>query len=78
LAGSIPIFKKIQNGIILAKKTKVNGLQPGFARSTRRVGRVTPGHDFFYFFINSTQFQPQIDRIPGQAGFQNNDFSPVE
>jgi len=23
-------FKKIQNGVILVKKTKVNGLQPGF------------------------------------------------
>jgi hypothetical protein len=23
-------FKKIQNGVVLVKKTKVNGLQPGF------------------------------------------------
>ena len=30
-ARSIPIFKKIQNGVVLVKKkTKVNGLQPGF------------------------------------------------
>jgi len=41
-AGSISILKKIQNGVFLVKKkTKVNGLQPGFlsgfAGSTRRV-----------------------------------------
>jgi len=43
LAGSIPILKKIQNGVVLGKKkTKVNGLQPGFAGSTRSPGQ--PGH----------------------------------
>jgi hypothetical protein len=62
-------FKKIQNGVFLVKKkqkkTKVNGLQPGFwpgfAGSTRWVGQVTPGHDFSYFFINLARFQPRVD-----------------
>jgi hypothetical protein len=33
VTGSISILKKIQNGVVLVKKqkkTKVNGLQPGF------------------------------------------------
>jgi hypothetical protein len=30
LTGSILIFKKIQNGVVLVKKKKLNGLQPGF------------------------------------------------
>jgi hypothetical protein len=30
LAGSISILKKIQNGVVLVKKTKVKGLQSGF------------------------------------------------
>jgi len=41
-------------------------LQPGFAGSTRRVGRVTPGHGLSYFFINPTQFQPRVDS-PGRV-----------
>jgi len=56
-------FKKIQNYVVLIKKTKVNGLQSSFARSTRRVGRITPGHDFFYFFINSVWFQSRVDPL---------------
>jgi hypothetical protein len=48
------------------KKTKVNGLQPGFAWSTRRVGRVTPSHDFFYFFFNPARFQPRAGRVSGR------------
>jgi len=66
-------FKTVQNSIVLVKKkknkTKVNRLQsgfwPGFSRSTHRIGRVTPGHDFLYFFINLARFQLWISRIPG-------------
>jgi hypothetical protein len=70
-ARSISILKKIQNGVILVKKnktkkTKVNGLQPGFAGSTRRVDRVKPGHDFSYFFFNPARFQPRVGRVPSQ------------
>jgi hypothetical protein len=62
------IFLKNQNDIILVKKTKVNGLQPGrrvnppgrnwVAGSTRR-GQ--PGFFFSCFFFNPTWFQLQID-----------------
>jgi hypothetical protein len=37
---------------------------------------VTPGHNFSYFFINPTRFQPQVGRVsgrpvgPGRAGFK--------
>jgi hypothetical protein len=48
------------------KKTKVNGLQPGFAGSTRRVDWVKPGHDFSYFFFNPARFQPRVGRVPSQ------------
>jgi hypothetical protein len=64
-AGSIFIFKKIQNGVVLVKKKKSTGFLPGFAGSTCRVGRVTPGHDFFYFFINPVRFQFRIGWVPG-------------
>jgi hypothetical protein len=66
LTGSISIFKKIQNDVILIKK--VNGLQPSFAGSPGQplVGRVTPSHDFSYFFINPAWFQFQVDR-PGRV-----------
>jgi len=47
-------------------KTKVNGLQPGFAGSTRRVGRVTSGHGLSYFLINPARFQPRVGPVPGQ------------
>jgi hypothetical protein len=72
VAGSIPILKKIQNDVVLVKKTKVNRLQPGFCRviwvtgSTRWVGQVTPGHDFSYFFINPARFQPRVSWVPGR------------
>jgi len=71
VTGSIPILKKIQNGVVLVKKQKSTGRnrvllgQPG-----RRVGWVTPGHDFFYFFINPARFQPRVD-LSGWAGSQN-------
>jgi len=60
LAESISILKKIQNGIVLVKKKKQKSTdcyrvllgQPG-----RQVGRVTPSHDFSYFFH-------QLDPIP--------------
>jgi hypothetical protein len=61
-SGSIPIFLKNQNDIVLVKK-KINGLQPDFVGSTRQVSRVTPGHDFFYFFFNPAWFQPRVDRV---------------
>jgi len=62
---SIPILKKIQNGVVLVKK-KSQRVATGFFRA----GRVTPGHDFSYFFINPARFQPRVD-LPGRAGFQN-------
>jgi len=44
--------------------------QPG-----RRVGRVTPGHGLFYFFINPARFQSQTGRVAdwpaGSGWFQN-------
>jgi hypothetical protein len=64
-AESIPILKKIQNGVVLVKKKQ---------KSTRRVNRVTPGHGLCYFFINSARFQPRVDP-PGRAGFQNTGLS---
>ena len=55
------ILKKIQNGVVLVKKkTKVNGLQPGFDGSTE-----SPGPDFFYFFISPAWFQSRVGRISG-------------
>jgi len=51
-----------QNDVILVKKHKSTGLQPGFDRvlpgqpglagSTRRISRVTPGFSFTRFFFN--------------------------
>jgi hypothetical protein len=50
-ARSIPIFKKIQNGVVLVKKTNVNGLQPGFLPD-QPGRRIISDHSLFYFFIN--------------------------
>jgi len=61
-------FKKIQNGVVLVqkeKKTKVNGLQPGFDRIfpgqpgcwvNPLVIQVIPGHDLSFFY--------QLSQIP--------------
>jgi hypothetical protein len=68
--GSISILKKSKQRRFSKKKTKVNGLQPGFAGSTRRVSQVTPDHDFSYFFFNLTWFQQRIDP-PDRTGFRN-------
>jgi hypothetical protein len=46
--GSIPIFKKIQNGVVLVKKNQL--VATGFLTGFFRVNWVTPGHDFSYFF----------------------------
>ena len=56
-------FKKIQNGVVLVKiKTKVNGLQPGFAGSTGSA-ETTPNHDFFYFSSTRLNFNPESIRL---------------
>jgi hypothetical protein len=52
--------KKLKRHCFSKKKTKINGLQPDFVGSTRRV---TPGHDFFYFFFNPAWFQPRVGRV---------------
>ena len=49
------------------KKQKSTDFLLGFAGSTCRVGRVTPGHDFFYFFINPVWFQSRIGWISGRS-----------
>jgi hypothetical protein len=48
------------------KKQKSTGFLPGFAGSTWRGGRVTSGHDFFFFFINPVRFQSWIGWVPGR------------
>jgi hypothetical protein len=53
-----PYFKKISKRHYFSKK-KNQQIATGFCRVTgltRRVSRVTPGYDFFYFFFNSVQF----------------------
>jgi hypothetical protein len=66
-------LKKIQNGVVLEKKQKSTGCN----RVTRSTCRVTPGHDFFYFFINPARFQPRVASRPAGPGrFQNYDFTP--
>jgi hypothetical protein len=69
LPGSISIFFKNQNDIILVlkKKQKSTGCNRVFDQvlSGHQVNQVTPGFDFPYFFLNQTQFQPQIGRVPG-------------
>jgi hypothetical protein len=67
-AGSISIFKKIQNGVVLVKKSQriATGFLTGFCwvnrvtGSTRRVSWVTPGYGLYNFFINLTRFQPRV------------------
>ena len=54
-------FFKNQNDVVLVKKTKVNGLQPGIAG--------LPGQPSFflpYFFFNSARFQPRVGRVTGR------------
>jgi hypothetical protein len=60
-------LKKIQNGVVLEKKQKLTGCNR-VTRSTCRVGQVTPGHDFFYFFINPARFQPRVPSRPAGPG----------
>jgi hypothetical protein len=67
-AGSIYILKKIQNGVVLVKKQKkkstgCNRVLPG--HWVNLPGR--PGHDFFYFFINSVRFHLLVSRVPGRS-----------
>jgi hypothetical protein len=59
-AGSILIFKKIQNDIVLIKKKqKSTGCNRVFDRVLPGHRVNPPGHDFFYFFINPAWFQPE-------------------
>jgi len=62
-----PYLKKIQNNIVLVKKQKSTGCNR--VLQGHRVGRVTLGHDFSYFFINPARFQPQVDHRAG-PGFK--------
>jgi len=73
LTGSISFSKKIQNGVVLVKKTKVNELQPGF-------DRVLPGqptgwagsHRVMIFPIFSSirpNSSPRSTRWAGLGGF---------
>jgi hypothetical protein len=81
------LFKKIQNNVILVKKKHKNqqvvtGFLSGFARSTCRVGRVTQGHDFFYFFStrpdsSSELAGSQVDPLD-RTGFQNYIYIYIE
>jgi len=70
LSGSILVFLKNQNEVILIKKTKVNGLQPSFwpglAGSCRSPGHL--GFWFFLFFLNPARFQPRILSRPAEPG----------
>jgi hypothetical protein len=65
-------FKNNLKRCLFNKKTKVNRLQPGFAWSTRRVGRV-----MIFSIFSSTRPgsspEPAGFRVdpPGWAGFQN-------
>jgi hypothetical protein len=61
LTGSILIFKKIQNGVVLVKKKKNS---TGYNRVFDRILPGQPGHGLCNFFINPAWFQPR-------AGFQN-------
>ena len=59
-----PYLKKIQNNIVLVKKTKVNGLQPGFAGSPGRSGHT--GSWLFLFFHQPGPI-PAPGRPPGRV-----------
>jgi len=62
---SISILKKIQNNVVLEKKTKINGLQPDFwPVFTGSTGSVESW--LFLFFL-----QPDQIPAPNRAGFQN-------
>jgi hypothetical protein len=54
LPGSTSILKKNQNNVVLVKKTKVNGLQPGFAWSTGSPGQPVGSHRVMTFSIFSS------------------------
>ena len=56
LTESIPIFKKIQNGIVLVKKQKKKSTDYNRVLPGHRVDRVTPNYNFFYFFIIPIRF----------------------
>jgi hypothetical protein len=66
----VSFFFKNQNDVVLVKKIiKSTGLQPGLARSTRRISRVFP-----YPVFSSTRpsSSPESTR---RAGFQNYGFN---
>jgi hypothetical protein len=56
LTGSIPILKKIQNGVVLVKKKKNS---TGYNQVFDRVLPSQPGHGLCNFFINPAWFQPR-------------------
>ena len=71
LSGSILVFLKNQNEVILIKKKqKLTGYNRVFDRVLPgHVGRrVTSGFDFFYFFLNPARFQPRILSRPAKPG----------
>ena len=56
-----PYFiKKNQNDVILVKKKKSQRVATGFFT---RFCRVTPGHDFSYFFFNPAWFQSRVSKL---------------
>ena len=65
LAGSISIFKKIQNGVVLEKKQKSTGCN-WVTRSTCRVGRVMI-FPIFLLTRPGSSLGSQVDP-PGRAG----------
>jgi hypothetical protein len=61
--GSISIFKKSQNDIILVKKNKSQRVATGFYR-VKPLGYTRSL--LFLFFFNPTRFQPWIGRVSGR------------
>ena len=69
---NLDYLKKNQNDVILVKKKNKSQRVAtdfwlgfaGSAGSTCRVIRVTPSHDFSYFFFNPTLFQSLVNRVP--------------
>jgi len=58
-----------QNDVILVKKQKSTGLQPGRDWVAGSTCRVTPGFSFPRFFFNLDRFQPRINPS-SRAGFK--------
>jgi hypothetical protein len=68
LIGSITILNKIQNNVVLIKKTKQKST--GYNRVFNQVlpGQPAGSHQVMTFsiFINPARFQPRVGQAPGQ------------